>query len=186
MFEVKVACRAFAAACSLIACHVSQAEEVHRDELVNCLEPFNVRDCTGPAAGKSLCYFCRYGARPVVCVFAREIDGETAKLIARIDALVGDRRDRRWAAFVVLLAEDTRPNEQHLKKLAAQHKLRHTPLTIYRDTDQKLQNNLRVPPDAHILIRWWRQGKAVGEREFGGRLDAASARRIITLVEKVQ
>jgi hypothetical protein len=30
---------------------------------------FNVRDITGPSEGKTLCYRCQYGSRPVVTVF---------------------------------------------------------------------------------------------------------------------
>ena len=36
--------------------------------------PYNVKDVTGPSAGKSLCYRCQYGQRPVVNIFAtREV-----------------------------------------------------------------------------------------------------------------
>ena len=35
---------------------------------------FTVNDVTGPNKGKSLCYRCQYGARPVVSIFTRKID----------------------------------------------------------------------------------------------------------------
>ena len=39
---------------------------------------FNVRDVTGPSKGKTLCYRCQYGAKPVAAIFTREITPEVA------------------------------------------------------------------------------------------------------------
>ena len=57
--------------------------------------PFNVRDITGPKAGKTLCYRCMYGARPVVSIFAREIDDNVANLIKEVDKQVGCQRRQK-------------------------------------------------------------------------------------------
>ena len=53
---------------------------------------FNVRDITGPSKGKTLCYRCQYGARPVVTVFTRELTPEVKDLVAKIDEKVGANR----------------------------------------------------------------------------------------------
>ena len=34
---------------------------------------FDVKDCSGPSEGKTLCYRCQYGNRPVVAVFTRRL-----------------------------------------------------------------------------------------------------------------
>lgn len=58
--------------------------------------PFNVRDITGPKAGKTLCYRCMYGARPVVTIFTRDIDENVANLIKEVDNQVGTMATRKW------------------------------------------------------------------------------------------
>ena len=68
--------------------------------------PFNVKDITGPNKGKSLCYRCQYGAKPVAVVFTREINDEVASLVKEIDTTVGANKDKSMCAFVVLLTDD--------------------------------------------------------------------------------
>lgn len=36
------------------------------------VQPFEVLDVTGPNKGKTLCYVCQNGTRPVTLIFARE------------------------------------------------------------------------------------------------------------------
>src|SRR5205085_9544072 len=68
--------------------------------------PFNVRDITGPSKGKTLCYRCQYSDRPVVTVFTRELSDNVKDLVKKIDAKVGENKDEKMAAFVVVLTED--------------------------------------------------------------------------------
>src|SRR5690349_23635801 len=83
---------------------------------------FNVKDCTGPSAGKSLCYRCQYGARPVVTVFTRSLDGNLASLVQQIDKQVGENSDKKMASFVVLLTDDPDGAESQLKAFAEKNK----------------------------------------------------------------
>ena len=57
--------------------------------------PFYVADVTGPAAGKKLCYRCKYGARPVVSIFAREMNDDVKQLVSKIDAVVGKNKSEK-------------------------------------------------------------------------------------------
>ena len=67
---------------------------------------FTVTDVTGPNAGKALCYRCQFKDRPVVSIFAREINDELATLVKNIDQVVGRNQSEKMAAFVVLLSDD--------------------------------------------------------------------------------
>src|ERR1044071_387883 len=67
---------------------------------------FNVKDITGPNKGKSLCYRCQYGAKPVTAIFTREVNEEVGALIQQIDATVGSNKEKNMCAFVVLLTDD--------------------------------------------------------------------------------
>lgn len=142
---------------------------------VPALEPFNVKDCTGPAAGKMLCYYCRFEQRPVVCLFVRQMNDDIARLIVDVDALVQRGRDQRAAGFVVLLGEDTPAAERRLRELAGQRKIEHLPLTIYRDTPQKLANSLGVSSEAALTVRWWTKAEITGQCEFAMSPDAETS-----------
>ncbi len=120
--------------------------------------PFLVRDCTGPAAGKRLCYMCRYGARPTVAVFIRDCSGTSDSIVKLIDTAVRDHRQRRLAAFVVLLAKDTESAEQQLKALAASAEISETPLTIFSDAPNKL-DAYGLGQDSPLTVMLWRGGR---------------------------
>jgi len=90
-------------------------------ELKSGLQPgepppaYNVKDATGPNEGKSLCYRCKYGARPVVNIFARSMTPEVVALVKQIDGVVGKNEEKKMAAFVTLLTNDPDKDEAKLK-----------------------------------------------------------------------
>lgn len=151
-------------------------------EASGVLHEFKVKDCTGPASGKTLCYYCRYGQRPVICIFTREVNDEIAQLVARVDAIVEANRNSRWAAFVVLLGEDSQAAEKSLHQLARNHNIQNTPLTIYRDTRQRLRS-LGLNDQTQLLMRCWRNGQLMGECESGSNLEA-KIEQVLSAVEK--
>ena len=118
---------------------------------------FYVKDVTGPAAGTKLCYRCRYGDRPVVSIFAREVNGEVTSLIHDIDGVVGKNQDKDMKAFVVLLSDEPEAKEGDLKKVASDAKVSNTPLTTF-------DNNVgppayKITKDAQITVMMWVDGK---------------------------
>ncbi len=122
-------------------------------------EAFLVKDCTGPAAGKTLCYACRYGQRPVVAIFAEEWNDQVAELAVRVDRLVANHRDQRLASLVVLLQGDTTALETQLQRQSQRHRLVHTPLTIYRDAREKLRAAYKVPDSTKLTALFWQNGQ---------------------------
>ena len=85
---------------------------------------FYVADITGPAAGTKLCYRCRYGAKPVVNIFARKMDANVAKLVKELDAVVAKNKDSEMSGFVVVLTDKPDAQEAELKKVAEQHSIK--------------------------------------------------------------
>lgn len=143
--------------------------------------PFDVKDCTGPAAGKTLCYYCRYGQRPVISVFTRQMSEQVIELVKQIDAAVDKHRSKRMAAFVVLVGKDGFATEKQLKSLAEQHEITHTPLTIYRDTKAVLKENYRISPDAEVSVMMWNKGTVKASFSFAdGRLNQSSVRVVMS------
>jgi len=142
-------------------------------------DAFIVQDCTGPKKGTSLCYRCRYGGRPVVAIFTHRIDGKVVDLIKKIDAKVGKNRDRKMAAFVVLLTDDPDKAEPKLVQLAKKHDIRHVPLTIFDGPDGPEAYKLSRKADVTVLM--WVQQEVKSNYAFTkGRLDDKSVKQILS------
>lgn len=115
---------------------------------------YSVTDVTGPAAGNGLlCYRCRYGAQPVVNIFANKMDENVVKLIKQIDSIVGKNRDEKMAAFVVLLSDQPETQTENLKTVASKNALTHTPLTVYSDSEGPA--SYRLSKDADVTVMMW-------------------------------
>jgi len=150
------------------------------------VQPLNVRDCTGPAAGKTLCYTCRYGSRPVVGVFTREITTELTQLVAALNDQVRRERQRRMAVYVVVIGNDTTAAEERLKEISREHELRHIPLTILRDSPQKLATGYGISPEAMLTVLMWRDGRVEAGRGFtSAQLDEKEITRVLSDTESI-
>jgi hypothetical protein len=120
-------------------------------------DAFFVNDCTGPNTGKSLCYRCQYGPRPVVNIFAREIDGELTALIKQIDKKVGENKNKKMAAFVVHLTDDADASSKTLKDVAKKNKIENTPLTNFEG--EAGPPKYKIAKDADITVMMWVKGR---------------------------
>jgi len=118
--------------------------------------PFIVKDITGPNKGKSLCYRCAYGAKPVTCIFTREINDEVASLIQQIDTTVGANGDKHMAGFVVLLTNDADAGAKQLAKLAADKGIKNVPLTVYDGNAGP--EKYKISKDAALTVLMWNKG----------------------------
>ena len=118
---------------------------------------FNVKDITGPSAGKSLCYRCQYGAKPVAVVFTREINEDVANLVKELDDKVGANKDKSMCAFVVLLTDDADAGAKQLTKLKEDKKIAHTPLTVYDGNAGP--EKYKISKDAAVTVMMWNKMK---------------------------
>ena len=60
----------------------------------------------GFPAGRSGCYRCKTGSKPVVMVFARSADEQFAKLLKEIDEEVEEHADDKMMCFVNMIGAD--------------------------------------------------------------------------------
>lgn len=118
---------------------------------------FYVNDVTGPAAGTSLCYRCRYGDRPVVSIFAKKVDDKLAALLKEVDDVVGKNAGKDMAAFLVVMSDEPDRQEEKLKKIAKDNGLQNTPLTTFEDANGP--RAYRIDKDADITVMMWVDGK---------------------------
>lgn len=141
---------------------------------------FTVTDVTGPHAGDSLCYRCQFKDRPVVSIFAREVNDELAKLVKEIDQVVGKKQSEKMAAFVVLLTDEPASKTDELKALASKHGIKNTPLTTYED--KMGPPSYKLPKNADFTVMMWVDGELkVNENFKKGQL---SPQKVTQVVEK--
>jgi hypothetical protein len=146
--------------------------------------PFNVKDITGPNKGTSLCYRCAYGAKPVACVFTREITPEVTGLIKEIDASVGANKDKKLSAFVVLLTDDADAGAKQLAKLAADGKITNVPLTVF--DGQAGPDSYKISKDAAVTVMLWNKSRVEANHSFAaGKLSADDAKKVAAETSKI-
>ena len=172
-----VPCFAAVAIVGMLSATVASADEVTSGLQPGSSVPaFNVKDVTGPSKGKSLCYRCRYGGRPVVTVFARTLDDNLAQLIKQVDYQVGKNKEMK--AFVVLLTDDPDAAEPELAKLAKKHKITNTPLTIFDGPSGP--PNYKIAEKADVNVMMWVDGSVQVNHAFAkGKLSKDNIKAIV-------
>ncbi len=145
---------------------------------------FNVRDVTGPSAGKTLCYRCQYGPRPTVTIFTREIDDNVAKMIKEVDGLVGQNGDKKMAAFVVLLTDNPEAAESKLAEVARKNEIKNVPLTVYDGSAGP--EKYKVSKDAELTVMMWVESNVKVNHAFGkGEFKADSVGAVVKDAGKI-
>jgi hypothetical protein len=145
---------------------------------------FNVKDITGPSKGKSLCYRCQYGAKPVAVVFTREITPEVASLVKEIDTTVGANKEKKMCGFVVLLTDDADAGAEQLTKLAEEQKITNVPLTVYDGSAGPEQYN--ISKDAAVNVMMWNKQRVQVNRAFAeGGLTAEEVKAVAGETKKI-
>ena len=146
-------------------------------DLGESTSPFLVKDITGPNQGKSLCYRCAYGARPVTCIFTREITPEVASLIQNIDGQVEANKDKNMRAFVVLLTEDADGGAKQLAKLASEKNIKSVPLTVFDGTAGP--EEYKISKGAAVTVLMWNKSRVEVNHAFAaGKLSSDDVKTI--------
>ena len=114
---------------------------------------FSVRAITGPYRGQTLCYRCKLGNSPVVCVFARRITAPLTSLFKQLDARIASGKDG-LKALVVCLTDDPKETTKKLEALAAQCVFEHVPLTLVNNPYGP--QHYKIAEDAEVTILMWK------------------------------
>ncbi len=170
----------------VVTCSFASAKETKSGLQVGDKAPaFIVNDCTGPSAGKSLCYRCKFGGRPVVNIFAREMSDEVVDLIKQIDQKVNDNKKSKMAAFVVHLTNNTSKSEATLKKVAQKNNIsKKTPLTNYKGNSGP--SSYKIAKEADVTVMMWAKGRVkVNYALKKGELSQETIKKIVNDTDKI-
>ena len=146
-------------------------------------EAFNVKDVTGPEKGTSLCYRCRYGGRPVVSIFAREVDENLVDLIKQIDKQIADNKEQQMSAFVVLLTEDPDAIEPKLEEVAKKNKIKNVPLTVFDGPAGP--SSYKISEKADVTVMMWVKSEVKATHGIDGKLDKKQVEKIVADTQKI-
>ena len=95
----------------LFAAATASAEITSGPQVGDAVGAFTVTKVAGNAddgfpVGRSGCYRCKTGSKPVVMVFARTGNESLAKLLKKIDEEVEEHQDEKLMSFVNMLGTD--------------------------------------------------------------------------------
>lgn len=153
-------------------------------QLRDPLPGFTVRTIAGPEHGHIMCLCCRYGLRPVVVVFTRDLNDDVQELVHKIDVKVGENADKKMAAFLVVLTEDDDAIEPRLKALAEDAGIVNTPLTILAVPTPRPE--YRIADDAEVTVVMYVEKEMKVHRSFSpGALDNTAIEALIAYTNKI-
>jgi hypothetical protein len=114
---------------------------------------FSVRAITGPYRGQTLCYRCKLGNSPVVCVFARRITPPLTSLLKQLDVRIAHGNDG-LKALVVFLTDDPKETAKKLEALAEHCALEDVTLTLVNNPYGP--QDYKIADDAEVTILMWK------------------------------
>lgn len=139
---------------------------------------FYVRAITGPLHGKSVCYVCRNGDRPVVMVLVREVSPELKTLLKGIDRLVDAHRAEGLRSFGVFVARDSKALLPAVQTLAFEEKL-NLPLTISAASVEGADGQ-SLHPDAALTVVLYRDQRVAANFAYrAGELTSDEIARVL-------
>jgi hypothetical protein len=146
--------------------------------------PYQVKDITGPDAGKSLCLRCKYSSRPVVNVFARKVDSNLEKLVVEVDKVVEQNKEKKMAAFVTVLAEDADKVAPQLAEIAKKNNIKNVPLTIF--DGESGPESYKIAKDADVTVMMWNKGEVKANVALAsGKLDDSAIKNVVSSTSKI-
>jgi hypothetical protein len=119
----------------------------------------------GVEDGRSLCYRCKMGQRPVVMVFARSADEKLAKLLKKIEEEVEEHQAEKLTSFVNMIGTDA----ESLKKAAGDFATKHGIKRIAFVVPEHAENgppDFKIAPEADVTIVCYKGGQVKANHAF--------------------
>ena len=112
----------------------------------------------GVADGKTLCYRCRMGQRPVVMVFARSADENLAKFVKELEEEIEEHQDAKLTSFVNMLGTDATSLKKDAVEFVKANGLERIAFVV-PDEPANGPADYKIAPDADLTIVCFKGGK---------------------------
>jgi len=141
----------------------------------------------GVAEGKSLCYRCKMGNRPVVMIFARTADESLAKLIDELEEELKEHEADKLTGFVNMIGGDAESLKAAAAKFVKDNGIVRFAFVVPEDAENG-PGNLNIAPEADLTVVCYKGGKvmashAVKKGELNGDTIGAIVEASCSLVE---
>jgi hypothetical protein len=112
----------------------------------------------GVADGRTLCYRCKMGQRPVVMVFARSADEKFAKFLKKLEEELEEHADEKLTAFVNMVGTDSESLKKEAAEFAEKHGINRIAFVIPEDAENG-PPEFKIAPDADVTVVCYKGGK---------------------------
>jgi len=120
----------------------------------------------------------------VVAIITRKLTDDLASLVKQVDEKVGANKDKKMAAFVVVLTEDPDAVEPKLVALAKDSKIEKTPLTLIEGVTGP--PDYKLSKDAEVTVMMWVDGVVKVNHAFAkGKLDKKAVESLVAETKKI-
>jgi hypothetical protein len=115
---------------------------------------FNIKECAGPdesTVGKSFCYSCKFGSKPVVNIFTKTMDKNVVALVKKLDEQM--QKDESLRGYVVVLTENEDEMDAKLKEVWKEAGLKKLALTTFGTMAGPPK--YKIKKDAEVSVHTW-------------------------------
>jgi len=120
----------------------------------------------GVADGKTLCYRCKMGQRPVVMVFARSADEKFAKFLKKLEEELEEHADDKLTAFVNMIGTDAESLKKDAAEFVAANGIKRVAFVVPEDAENG-PPEFKIAPDAEITVVCYKAGEVKANHAFG-------------------
>ena len=113
----------------------------------------------GVPDGKTLCYRCKMGSRPVVMVFARTADEKLAKLLKKLDEEIEEHQDAKLSSFVNMLGTDVDSLKKDASEFVKVNGIERIAFVVPKDDSKNGPADYKIAPDADLTVVCFKAGK---------------------------
>jgi hypothetical protein len=119
----------------------------------------------GVPDGKTLCYRCKMGSRPVVMVFARTADTGLAKLLKKLDEEIEEHQSAKLTGFVNMLGTDAESLKKETAEFVKLHGIERIAFVVPEESANG-PTDYKIAPDADLTVVCFKGGKVQANHAF--------------------
>ncbi|NDC53130.1 MAG: hypothetical protein EBZ74_02285 [Planctomycetia bacterium] len=119
----------------------------------------------GFPAGRSGCYRCKTGSKPVVMVFARSADEKLAKLLKKIEEEVEEHQAEKLTSFVNMIGADPESLKKATEDFATKHGITRIAFVVPEDA-QDGPADFNIAKDADVTVVCYKEGTVKANHAF--------------------